>query len=102
MKSSSSPRTPPWPGRFEDGRLPAPEGGGAASLVVIFLLFVFSALGLSMIFMSGLHLRINGWRKFSVFLDYASENGLKRGLSDLGGLCRRRRTEHDADRSCTK
>ena len=85
MKSSSSPRTPPWPGRFEDGRLPAPEGGGAASLVVIFLLFVFSALGLSMIFMSGLHLRINGWRKFSVFLDYASENGLKRGLSDLGG-----------------
>ncbi len=54
-----------------------------ASLIVLFLLFVFSGLGLSMIGLSQLYLRINAWRKFSVFLDYASENGVKRGFEDL-------------------
>jgi hypothetical protein len=51
--------------------------------VVVFLLFVFSGLGLSMICFSQAYLKMNAYRKFSVFLDYASENGIKRGLRDL-------------------
>jgi hypothetical protein len=87
MKPSYSRKTRPWPARTDCGRPRSASGypRGAVSLVVIFLLFVFSGLGLSMIFLSQMHIRINAWRKFSVFLDYASENGLKRGLRDLGG-----------------
>lgn len=51
--------------------------------MVIFLMFVFSGLGLSMIFLSQTYLKMNGFRKFSSFLDYASENGAKRGFADL-------------------
>ena len=50
---------------------------------VLLLLVVFSGLGLAMIHASGIHLKINGFRKFAVLLDCASENGLKRGLRDL-------------------
>jgi hypothetical protein len=56
---------------------------GAISLAVLLLFVVFSGLGLAMIHASGLHLKINGFRKFAVLLDCASENGLKRGLRDL-------------------
>ncbi len=51
--------------------------------MVIFLMFVFSGLGLSMIFLSQTYLKMNGFRRFSSFLDYASENGAKRGFADL-------------------
>jgi hypothetical protein len=81
MSYACSPRTRPWPERAERA------GGrekGAISLVVLFLLFVFSGLGLSMIYLSQVHIKMNAYRKFSLFLDYASENGLKRGLEDLG------------------
>lgn len=56
---------------------------GAVSLAVLLLFVVFSGLGLAMIHASGIHLKINGFRKFAVLLDCASENGLKRGLRDL-------------------
>lgn len=36
-----------------------------------------------MITLSQAYLRLNAYRKFSFFLDYASENGIKRGLDDL-------------------
>ena len=52
-------------------------------MAVLFLTVVFTGLGLAMIHASGVHLKINGFRKFSFLLDCASENGLKRGLSDL-------------------
>jgi hypothetical protein len=51
--------------------------------VVVFLLFIFSGLGMTMILLSQSYLKMNAYRKFSVFLDYASENGIKRGLRDL-------------------
>ncbi len=56
---------------------------GAVSMAVVLLFVIFSGLGLAMLHASGLHLKINGFRKFTVLLDYASENGLKRGLRDL-------------------
>lgn len=82
MNSAFSPRTRPSPGR-DDGR--AAVAGGSISLVVLFLLFIFSGLGLSMITLSQIHIKMNAYRKSSVFLDYASENGVKRGLEDLVG-----------------
>ena len=57
--------------------------GGSVSLVVVFLFFVFSGLGLSMIYLSQVHLKMNAYRKSSLLVDFASENGLKRGLGDL-------------------
>ncbi|MCK7468497.1 MAG: hypothetical protein MZU91_10610 [Desulfosudis oleivorans] len=52
-------------------------------LVVILLMLVFAGLGLAMLHASGVHMKINAFRRSSVLLDCASENGLKRGLVDL-------------------
>jgi hypothetical protein len=52
-------------------------------MTVLLLFVVFTGLGLAMIHASGVHLKINGFRKFAALLDCASENGLKRGLRDL-------------------
>ena len=80
MSSAFFPRTRPSPERAE-GR--AAVARGSVSLVVLFLFFIFSGLGLTMIYLSQVHIRMNAFRKSSLFLDYASENGLKRGLEDL-------------------
>jgi hypothetical protein len=72
---------PPWRAEDERGRV---GEKGAVGPVVIFLLFVFSGLGLSMILFSQAYLRMNGHRKFSTLMDYASENGIKRALRDIG------------------
>jgi len=80
MKRQSSSRIRPWPDHGEKGRR---GERGAVSLVVLLLFVVFSGLGLAMIHASGVHLKINGFRKFAVLLDCASENGLKQGLRDL-------------------
>ncbi|MCX6572218.1 MAG: hypothetical protein NT006_12510 [Candidatus Aminicenantes bacterium] len=80
MKRQSSSRISRSPGSGEKGR----RGEcGAVSLAVLLLFVVFSGLGLAMIHASGVHLNINGFRKFAILLDCASENGLKRGLKDL-------------------
>ena len=52
-------------------------------MTVLLLMVVFTGLGLAMLHASGVHVKINGFRKFSALLDCASENGLKRGLHDL-------------------
>jgi len=50
---------------------------------VLLLTAVFTGLGLAMLHASAVHIRINGFRRFSALLDCASENGLKRGFGDL-------------------
>jgi hypothetical protein len=52
-------------------------------MAVLLLFVVFAGLGLAMLHASGVHLKVNGFRKFSALLDCASENGLKRGLRDF-------------------
>lgn len=52
-------------------------------IVTVFCFFVFSILALGLIFLSQIHLKLNGLRKNSVLLDYASENGIKTGFHDL-------------------
>jgi hypothetical protein len=80
MKRPSSSRIWLWPGPCERGR----RGEcGAVTMAVLLLFVVFAGLGLAMVHASAVHLKINGFRKFAVLLDCASENGLKRGLRDL-------------------
>jgi hypothetical protein len=52
-------------------------------MTVLLLCVVFTGLGLAMLQSSAVHLKINGVRRFSGLLDYASEDGLKRGFGDL-------------------
>ncbi len=61
----------------------SPGEKGTVSLAVIFLFFIFSGLGLSMIALSQVHLKLTAWRKFSSVIAYASENGVKKGFRDL-------------------
>lgn len=74
MKRQYSSRTPRW--RRSDE-------GGSVTLAVLLLFVVFSALGLAMLHASGVHMKVNGFRRLSALLDCASENGLKRGLHEL-------------------
>lgn len=81
MRRSSSSRTPPWRGRsHEKGRR---RERGAATAAVLLLSVVFAALALTALSLSGLYMRSAGHRKSATLLDYASENGLKRGLHEL-------------------
>ena len=73
MKRPSFSRTRPWP---SDER-------GSVTVSVLLLMAVFTGLGLAMLQASAVHVKINGFRRFSALLDCASENGLKRGLLDL-------------------
>jgi hypothetical protein len=91
MKRRSFSRMRPWRGSSEHddaSRLPSPSGRrprpeGSVTIVILVLMVVFAGLGLAMLHASGVHVKINGFRRNSVLLDCASENGLKRGLRDL-------------------
>jgi len=59
---------------------------GATTLVTVFLYFIFSTLGLGMLYLTEVYLRISAFKKNAVLLDCASENGVKYGLSHLLNL----------------
>ncbi|NQT81205.1 MAG: hypothetical protein HQ555_12540 [Candidatus Aminicenantes bacterium] len=59
---------------------------GAMTLVSVFLYFIFSSLGLSMLYLSQIYLKISAYKKNSIILDYASENGIKLAFNHLLGL----------------
>jgi hypothetical protein len=61
-------------------------GKGAMTLVSVFLFFVFSSLGLSMLYFSQIYLKLSAYKKNSILLDYASENGIKLGFDRLLNL----------------
>lgn len=52
-------------------------------MTVLLLMVIFTGLGLAVLQASAVHLKINGVRRFSGLLDFASEDGLKRGFADL-------------------
>jgi len=56
---------------------------GVISLIAVFVFFVFSILGLGLLYLSQIHLKFSGYKKNSILLDYASENGVKQGLHGL-------------------
>jgi hypothetical protein len=82
MKPRYSSRTPHCARETRtSGRCPHPQG--FATVTVLFLMVIFSGLGLAMLHASGVHMKINAFRRFSALLDCASESGLKRGLRDF-------------------
>jgi hypothetical protein len=84
MKRRCSSRTRPWlerRGHELARRRFRPRG--SITLMVILLMVIFAGLGLAALQASGVHVKINGFRRFSGLLDLAAENGLKRGLDDL-------------------
>jgi hypothetical protein len=56
---------------------------GTISLVTVFMFFIFSILGLGMLFLSQIHLKLSAFKKHSTFLEYASENGIKQGFEHV-------------------
>jgi hypothetical protein len=81
MGSRSSRRTPDCP-RIDD--VPGRGLKGSVTMAVTLLFFAFSVLGMSMLLLSQVHLKAGVGRKLSMILDYASENGVKRGLEAFG------------------
>lgn len=56
---------------------------GALMLLSIFLFFIFSTLSLGMIYLTQVYLQLSAYRKNSILLDYAAENGIKQGFDAL-------------------
>lgn len=59
---------------------------GVMTLVSVFLFFIFSTLGLSMLYFSQIYLKLSAYKKNSTLLAYASENGIKLGFDHLLNL----------------
>ena len=89
MKRPCSSRTPFWRraaessgrGARTSGACPHPRG--SVTVTVLLLMVIFTGLGLAVLHASGVHMKINAFRRFSALLDCASESGLKRGLLDF-------------------
>ncbi len=56
---------------------------GNATLIVLFVFFVFSSLGLSMVYLTQVYIKISGHQKAFALAGTAAENGVKRGYSAL-------------------
>jgi hypothetical protein len=52
----------------------------------VFLFVIFTTLGLGMLYLTQVYLKISAYRKNSILLEYASENGIKQGYSHLHDL----------------
>jgi len=76
-------RISPWPAGF---RINGQGRFGSATLMALFLFFMFSVLGLSLAYLLQVSVRISASKRRSVVLNYAAENGLKQGWDQLAGL----------------
>lgn len=56
---------------------------GSMTLISIFMFFIFSVLGLGMLYNSQIHIRLTACKKNSMLLGYASENGIKQSFNQL-------------------
>ncbi len=52
-------------------------------MVSVFMSFIFSALGLSVLYFSQIYLKWSAYKKNAMLLNYASENGIKQGVNML-------------------
>ncbi|MGB8952672.1 MAG: hypothetical protein WCC06_08400 [Candidatus Aminicenantales bacterium] len=83
MKCRYFPRI--WPLPLFDKRLKKTKKG-AVTLIAVFMYFLFSTVGLSLIFLSRISLKISAYKKNRLILEYTAENGIKRGFNDLAIL----------------
>lgn len=59
---------------------------GTLTLLTVFLFIVFSTLGLGMLYLTQAYLKISAYKKNTLLLEYASENGIKQGYGHLHDL----------------
>lgn len=59
---------------------------GALTLLSLFLFVIFATLGLGMLYLTQVYLKISAYRKNTLLLEYASENGIKQGYDRLHDL----------------
>ncbi len=83
MKYLCFPKMQLWQLRVDQKRK---KSKGVTTLISVFLFFVFSTLGLSMLYFSQIYLKLSAYKKNSTLLDYASENGIKHGFNHLINL----------------
>ncbi len=56
---------------------------GTTTLITIFIFFIFSTLSLSLIYFTRIQLKLSSYKKNSITLEYASENGIKKTYHSL-------------------
>ena len=56
------------------------------TLLSVFLFVIFATLGLGMLYLTQVYVKISAYRKNTMLLEYASENGIKQGYDYLIGL----------------
>ncbi|MDH4198543.1 MAG: hypothetical protein OEW05_14105, partial [Candidatus Aminicenantes bacterium] len=71
--------------RCSAGHRPEARRPGFTSLFAVFVFFIFSALGLSLILLTQVYQRSLGYRRLAGSLVYAAENGVKLGLAEVLG-----------------
>jgi len=59
---------------------------GAITLISAFMVFIFTALGLTTLVLTQIHLKLTQYRKNSVLMEYASENGIKQSFDQALSL----------------
>jgi len=59
---------------------------GSMTLISVFIFFVFSTLGLGLLYLSQAYLKMSAYKKNITFGDFSSENGIKQGFGQLAGL----------------
>lgn len=62
------------------------ERKGAFTLISVFLFVIFTTLGLGMLYLTQVYVKISAYRKNTMLLEYASENGIKQGYDHLHDL----------------
>lgn len=77
MKPSCFLRILPWL-FFKENSTPTRKG--ALTLISVFIFFLFSTLGLGMLYLTQVYLKTSAYRRNSILLEYASENGIKQGF----------------------
>ncbi|MFO7980556.1 MAG: hypothetical protein R6V00_06950 [Candidatus Aminicenantes bacterium] len=80
MKPLFSLKTQRWPGFFQNKKQ---IEKGAVTLISAFMVFIFTALGLTTLVLTQINLKLSQYRKNSMLLDYASENGIKQGFDQI-------------------
>jgi len=85
MKLWSSPKT--W--LFVPSKISGNSPRGTSTLITIFVFFIFSTLGLGLLYLTQVSMKLSAYKKNSLLLDCACENGVKRGFHRLlSGLYR--------------
>ena len=74
-----------WPGRSRrsERRSFPPGKRGSTALIVVFVFFAFSALGLGTVLLTQTFLKLSAYKKNALLLGYTAENGVKQALAGV-------------------